>query len=358
MYSTDMNTDIENKPSKRTPRQIVMLTYPEAHILDVVGPIEILTGVKLFAPEDIEPYTVSIVAGEAGPLTTTCGVPIQAHYSFETARDTLAEIDTLIVAGGHGTLDAIQDETLLSFVDWAAEKAERVVSICTGAMILAEVGLLDGRRATTHWFWCPTLAKNYPNVSVESDALFIRDDHIWTSAGVTAGMDLSLALIEDDWGHDIALQVARYNVMYMMRPGGQSQFSAELIAQQAEDSPMSDTLDYIRNHCDQPLTVTALAARACMSERSFARKFKDAVDMTPAQYVEISRLQAARVALEQSNDPVEIVALNAGFSNPERMRRAFQRHLGIAATEYRQRFQSHHAKTNHTVNDNPQGELT
>ncbi len=317
-----------------------MLTYPQAHILDVVGPIEILTGVKLFVPQDFEPYSVSIVAESAGPVDTTCGVPIQAHHSFASARTQLTDIDTLIIAGGHGTLDALENAALVEFVAWAADRATRVVSICTGAMILAHIGLLNGRRATTHWFWCPTLAKNYPDVSVESDALFVRDGNIWTSAGVTAGMDLSLALIQEDWGHDIALQVARYNVMYMMRPGGQSQFSAELLAQQAEESPMQDTLDYIRDNCDQHLTVTSLAARAYMSERSFARKFKEAVDMTPAQYVEIARLQAARVALEQGNEPIEVIAEQVGFSNPERMRRAFQRHLGIAATEYRQRFQA------------------
>ncbi|MFK7734221.1 MAG: GlxA family transcriptional regulator [Pseudomonadales bacterium] len=353
-----MDTNIEKTATSKTPRQVVMVTYPQAHILDVVGPIEVLTGVKLFAAEQSEPYTVSIVAASSGPIETTCGIPIQADNDFVGARDTLGKIDTLIVAGGHGTTEAMQNAELLNFVKWAAEKAQRVVSICTGAMILAEVGLLDHRRATTHWFWCPTLAKNYPNVTVEGDSLFVRDGKIWTSAGVTAGMDLSLALIEEDWGHDIALQVARYNVMYMMRPGGQSQFSAELIAQQAEDSPLKDTLDYIRGNCDQNLTVTALAARAFMSERSFARKFKDAVDMTPAQYVELARLQEARVALEQSDESIEIIALKVGFTNPERMRRAFQRHLGIAATEYRQRFQSNSALAPATRRADPQGNTT
>lgn len=352
-----MDTNTEKTAGMDTSRHVVMVTYPQAHILDVVGPIEVLTGVKLFVAQQ-EPYTVSMVATHAGPIDTTCGIPIQADCDFASARNTLDRIDTLIVAGGHGTPEAMQDTALLDFVTWAADKAQRVVSICTGAMILAEVGLLDNRRATTHWFWCPTLTRNYPNVVVEQDSLFVRDGKIWTSAGVTAGMDLSLALIEEDWGHDIALQVARYNVMYMMRPGGQSQFSAELIAQQAEDGPMEDTLNYIRNNCDQNLTVTALAARAFMSERSFARKFKDAVDMTPAQYVELARLQEARVALEQSDATIETVALTVGFSNSERMRRAFQRHLGISATEYRQRFQSQSAGVLAAKGVDPQGDTS
>ncbi len=335
-----------------------MVTYPQAHILDVVGPIEVLTGVKLFTDEQAEPYTVSIVAESQGPIETTCGIPINAHHDFATAQNALEHIDTLIVAGGHGTTGALADAALLDFVTWAADKAQRVVSICTGAMILAEVGLLDHRRATTHWFWCPTLTKQHPKVMVESDSLFVRDGKIWTSAGVTAGMDLSLALIEEDWGHDIALQVARYNVMYMMRPGGQSQFSAELIAQQAEGGPMKDTLDHIRENYDKNLTVTTLAARAFMSERTFARKFKESVDMTPAQYVEIVRLQAARVALEQGNDSVDVIASNVGFANSERMRRAFQRHLGIAATEYRQRFQSKSAQAAGLQSTDPKGDST
>lgn len=321
-------------------RQVVMVIYPDAHILDVAGPIEILTGTHLFIKEDIKPYNITVVAEKAGPVSTTCGLTLQADKSFEAARRSREPIDTLFVAGGHGTSDALKNKSLLNYVRWASERANRVVSICTGAMILAEAGLLDNRRATTHWFWCPLLAKSYPSIKVEPDALFVRDEHIWTSAGVTAGMDLSLALIEQDWGHEIALQIARYNVMYMMRPGGQAQFSAQLIAQQHDSGPLTDTLDFILNNVGDNLTVTTLAARACMSERSFARKFKEATHMTPAQYVEIARLQSARTQLEQTDDLIEVVALNVGFVNPERMRRAFQRHLGISATDYRDRFQS------------------
>ena len=320
------------------PRRVVMVVYPQAHILDVVGPLEVLTGAKLFLPEGVTPYDVHVVAESAGRVSTTSGLTIEADQSFADALADDAPIDTLVVAGGHGTVEALESPALLDFVQQAAKRAGRVVSICTGAMILAQIGLLDGRRATTHWWWCPVLAKRYPQVSVQSDAIFIRDGNIWTSAGVTSGMDLALALLEQDWGHDIALQVARYNVMYMMRPGGQSQFSAHLVAQRAEDPAINETLDYILGNLSEPLNITALAARAAMSERTFARKFKDETGVTPAHYVEAARVQAARVALEQSSARIDQIALQTGFQSAERMRRAFQRHVGVSATDYRERF--------------------
>lgn len=328
------------------PRNVVMVAYPDAHILDVVGPLEVLTGSKLFLPEGIDPYRVALVAHDKGPVSTTSGLTLQADYDFNGAKDQLTEIDTLIISGGHGTGEAINDSDLLEYVRWAGQRAKRIVSICTGAMILAELGMLDGKRATTHWWWCPILAQRYPKVEIDPDAIYIQDGNIWTSAGVTTGMDLALALVEADWGHEVALQVARYNVMYMMRPGGQSQFSTQLIAQTADDSAIAETLQYILNNVKDDLNVTKLAARAAMSERSFARKFKDETGITPANYVEMARLQAARIELEQTDHPVEVVAINAGFMNPERMRRAFQRHLGIAASEYRERFKPHATKAN------------
>ncbi len=322
----------------RRQRSIVMVTYPDAHILDVVGPLEVLTGAKYFLPAGPNPYEVTVVAKSPGAIPTTSGLTLTADRSFADATDDTAPIDTLIVAGGHGTMAAIGDAELLAYVRTAATRARRIVSICTGAMILAEIGLLDGKRACTHWWWCPILEKRYPQVQVERDAIYLRDGNIWTSAGVTAGMDLALALVEMDWGHDVALQVARYNVMYMMRPGGQSQFSAHLVARHAEDPAIDDTLKHILANPGDPLTVTALAARACLSERTFARRFRAATGMTPAAHVETARVQAARVALETTAQSIERIARDAGFDNAERMRRAFQRHLGISATEYRDRF--------------------
>ena len=327
-----------NQTQSQAPRRVVMVVYPDAHILDVVGPLEVLTGAKLFLPADMPTYAVHVVAHHAGAIRTTSGLTIEADESFEDALKDDQPIDTLIIAGGHGTLEALEDDALLSFVSHAAAQSSRIVSICTGAMILAEVGILDGKRATTHWWWCPILSKKYPQVQVEADAIYVRDGNIWTSAGVTTGMDLALSLVELDWGHDVALQVARYNVMYMMRPGGQTQFSAHLVAQKAEDPVINSTLDYVLGHLTDTLTVTALAARACMSERTFARKFKEQTGVTPAHYVEAARVQAARVELEQSDAGIEQIAVQTGFQSAERMRRAFQRHVGVSASDYRDRF--------------------
>ena len=332
-----MTHEHENLTQQRG-RKVVMVIYPDAHILDVVGPLEILTCSKYFLPEGPEPYAVTVVAAQAGAVQTTSGLTITAQASFADALKDCDDIDTLIVSGGHGTTTALQDKELMDYVRTAAQHARRIVSICTGAMILAEAGLLDGKRATTHWWWCPILEQRYPKVTVDRDAIFVREGNIWTSAGVTAGMDLALALVEMDWGHDIALEVARYNVMYMMRPGGQSQFSAHLVAQRAEDPAINSALGFILNNPGASLTVTALAAKAHLSERTFARRFKDETGLTPAAYVETARLQAARVALETTDKSIDQVAAEAGFQSAERMRRAFQRHLGVSAGEYRDRF--------------------
>lgn len=319
-------------------RKVVMVTYPDANVLDVVGPLEVLTGAKYFLPEGPAPYEVTVVAQAPGPVTTTSGLSINADLGFDTAHGDPSEIDTLIISGGHGTTRALEDPALMAYVRTAAARARRVVSICTGAMILAETGLLDHRRATTHWWWCPILEARYPLVTVDRDAIFVRDGHVWTSAGVTAGMDLALSLVEMDWGHAVALQVARYNVMFMMRPGGQSQFSAHLVAQKAKDPAINDTLDHILAHLEGNLTVTALAARAFLSERTFARRFKNETGMTPASYVEAARIQAARVALETDDAGIEEIARTTGFQSGERMRRAFQRLVGVSASDYRARF--------------------
>lgn len=333
-----MTDHTEIQPQVQAPRRVIMVIYPDAHILDVVGPLEVLTGAKLFLPDGPDPYEVGVVAHQAGAIRTTSGLTLQADQSFADAAQDARPIDTLIIAGGHGTVQALEDQALLDFVASAAEKATRIVSICTGAMILAEIGLLNGKRATTHWWWCPILEQKYPEVQLAPDAIYVRDGNIWTSAGVTTGMDLALSLVEMDWGHDVALQVARYNVMYMMRPGGQSQFSAHLVAQRAEHPVINETLEYVLSHLTEPLSVTALAARAAMSERTFARKFKEETLVTPAHYVEAARVQAARVKLEQSDAGIEQIAVQTGFQSAERMRRAFQRHVGVSASDYRDRF--------------------
>ena len=315
-----------------------MVAYPGVHSLDVMGPLEILATTQYFVADGVAPYDLSIVAEAAGPVSAASGLMLTATASFAEIMAAEPEIDTLIVAGGHGSSKALKEPRLLDFVRWAAPRAERVVSICTGALILADIGLLEGRRAATHWFWCPVLASEYPEVTVDQDAIFVRDGNVWTSAGVTSGMDLALSLVEMDWGHEVALQVARFSVMYMMRPGGQAQFSAHLVAQRAEDPAIDATLQFVLANPGEPLTVTALAARAHLSERTFVRRFKAETGKTPAAYVETARVQAARVALETTGQAIDQIALATGFQSAERMRRAFQRHLGVPASEYRSRF--------------------
>ena len=213
-----------------------------------------------------------------------------------------------------------------------------MTSVCTGAFILAEAGVLDGRRATTHWSSLDALAHRYPATTVERDPIYVRDGDVWTSAGVTAGMDLALALVEDDHGRDVALQTARRLVMYVQRPGGQSQFSAALRAQGAERQPLRDVQAWAIDHLDADLSVARLAERAAMSPRNFARAFAREVGVTPARYVEDLRLEAARRLLETTARPVEQVATACGFGTPETMRRTFTRRLGVAPTDYRKRF--------------------
>jgi transcriptional regulator GlxA family with amidase domain len=215
-----------------------------------------------------------------------------------------------------------------------------VASVCTGAFLLAAAGVLDGRRATTHWALCDELARKYPTVQVEPDAIFVHDRGVWSSAGVTAGMDLALALVELDWGRAAALDVARLHVMFLKRPGGQSQFSAQLAAQMAEEGPLANLVAWIVEHPGADLRAEALARRARMSPRTFARAFAKEVGMTPAKFVERVRVEAARRWLEESNDPVELLAERSGFSDPERMRRAFMRQIGVGPRCYRARFRT------------------
>jgi transcriptional regulator GlxA family with amidase domain len=247
-------------------------------------------------------------------------------------------IDTLVVAGGAGTRAAASDPRVIAWVRDAASRSRRVTSVCSGAFVLAEAGLLDGRRATTHWEWCDTLARMYPAVEVERDSIFVRDDNVYTSAGVTAGMDLALALVEEDLGAQRAREVAQQLVMFLRRPGGQSQFSAQLAAPTAEREPIREVQDWIAANPAADLSVPTLAARAAMSPRNFARAFRAGVGMTPAAYVESVRVEQARIALDGSDAQIEAIAGHCGFGTVETMRRAFHRRLGVGPAAYRSRF--------------------
>jgi transcriptional regulator GlxA family with amidase domain len=321
-------------------RRVVVVAFPGAQVLDVIGPLEVFAsaGFCLAARgrgAGSDAYAVEIVAAKAGPLRTQSGIRLVADRSFAAVR---GGIDTLLVAGGRGTPQAMADHALLAWLRRMAPRVRRLGSVCTGTFVLAAAGLLDGRRATTHWNWCASLAEQFPAVDVDADPIFVRDGNVWTSAGVTAGMDLALAMVEEDLGRDIALETARELVLFLRRPGGQSQFSAQLAVQTADREPLRELMAWIAEHPGGDLSVPALARRVAMSPRNFARVFAREVGKTPARFVEASRVEAARRRLEESTDGVDAIADRCGFGTAESMRRAFVRTVRVSPTAYRHRF--------------------
>lgn len=324
--------------SKQRPRRIVMLAFEGAQLLDVTGPLQILAAVN---DEQPGAYEIVIAAREKGELKTSSGIRLVADASYvKPPKNFFANIDTLMVSGGEGTEAATRDRELIAAIRAAAPKARRVASVCSGAFLLAIAGLLKNKRATTHWNVAHLLAKNFPDTKVDPDAIYIRDGKIWTSAGITAGMDLALALVREDFGDEMALKIARRHVMFLMRPGGQSQFSAHLAPDAYPQARLTSLLRWIPENISADLDIAALAARANMSERSFARIFKAETGETPAHYVERMRLDGARRLLAGSALPVTSVASRSGFGSEERMRRVFQRHLKISPSDFRERFRA------------------
>jgi len=322
-----------------TPRRIAVVAFPGVQILDVAGPLEVFAvAARLLADArtpPIEAYAVEILARDAGPFAASSGLHLVADRALRQVRGGL---DTLLVAGGQGTAAAVEDPVLRAWLRRMAPRVRRLGSVCSGSFILAAAGLLDGRRATTHWAWCQELAARHPAVRVEPDPIFVRDGNVYTSAGVTAGMDLALALVEEDHGRELALAVARQLVLFLRRPGGQSQFSAQLAAQAAAHEPLRELQTWIVDHPDADLSVPSLARRVAMSPRNFARVFTREVGMTPARYVEAIRVESARRRLEESPDGVDGVAAAAGFGSSESMRRAFLRTVRVGPQAYRNRF--------------------
>lgn len=323
-------------------RSIVLCAFDDCQALDVIGPCDVFDAAGRVVggdPARNQAYRIRLATPGRARFRTTSGPRIEADLALERVR---GPIDTLIVAGGAGTRRAAGDPAIVRAIGRAAARAERVASVCTGAFLLAAAGLLDGRRATTHWAHCPRLAREYPAVEVEPDAIFVRDCALWTSAGVTAGMDLALALVEADHGREVALTVARHLVMFVRRPGGQSQFSAQLASQVAERDALRDLQVWILDHVAEDLRVPALAARAGMSARNFARVFRGEVGVTPAVFVERARIEVARRLLETTGLEQQAVADATGFSSADVMRRAFARQVGVSPAEYRARFAAHH----------------
>ncbi|MEU9011560.1 GlxA family transcriptional regulator [Streptomyces sp. NPDC048479] len=314
-----------------TQRSVLVVLFDDLQSLDVTGPVEVFAGASTAAGGAYEIRTASL---DGAPIRTSSGLTLVPDTSLTDAADP----HTLLVPGGNGT--RTPDPRLIDWLRVHAPRAERLVSVCTGALLLAEAGLLDGHRATTHWATCDHLARRYPAVDVDPDPIFVRDGRLATSAGVTSGIDLALALVEEDLGRDIALTVARHLVVFLRRPGNQAQFSVQLAAQTARREPLRDVQQHITEHPEEDLSVEALAARARLSPRHFARAFQEETGMTPGRYVERVRLEQARRLLEGSPDGVEEISRSCGYGTPEAMRRAFVKTLGTAPAEYRRRFRT------------------
>lgn len=320
-------------------RRVVMVAYPQVNILDVAGPCEVFnaSGAALRARDpEAAGYEIEVIAAAGGPaIETSSGVALVARGDHSRCE---GPIDTLLVAGGPGAWAVAEDAPFLEWLRRAAPSARRLGSVCTGAFVLASAGLLDGKRAATHWQSCERLAREYPRVEVDFDAIFVRDGRVSTSAGVTAGMDLALSFVEEDFGRAVAMQVARKLVMFVHRPGGQSQFSSLLRLQAADREPLRGLQTWVAEHLPEDLTVERLAAQACMSPRNFARIFRREVGLTPARFVERLRVEAARRRLEESGGAMGRIARECGFGNADSMRRSFLKELGVTPSDYRDRF--------------------
>ncbi|MFF8015069.1 DJ-1/PfpI family protein [Streptomyces sp. NPDC007929] len=311
------------------PRTVLAVLFDGLQSLDVTGPLEVFAGADWTSPGAYRIRTASL---DGAPVRTTSGLTLVPDEALTGAADP----DILLVPGGPGSLRP--DPRLVDWVRERGPRAARLVSVCTGAAVLAAAGLLDGRRATTHWAYCDRIAREHPAVEIDPDPVYVRDGHISTSAGVTAGIDLALALVEEDLGRDAALTIARHLVVFLRRPGNQAQFSAQLAAQTAHREPLRDVQRWITDHPEADLSVDTLAGRARLSPRHFARAFRAETGMTPGRYVDRVRLEHARRLLEDTADGVEEIARASGYGTPEAMRRAFVRTLGTPPAEYRRRF--------------------
>jgi transcriptional regulator GlxA family with amidase domain len=333
---------LQMRRSKATERLVVVLAFEGVQLLDVAGPVQTFASANEMAKDSsTNPYRIHVVSLRGGVVCTSAGLPLLTQRIGRTIDK--SRIDTLIIPGGPGVHRALKDPALIAWVRKKFAVARRIASVCTGAFLLAETSLLDGRRATTHWKSCVPLQQTHPEIRVDPDPIYVREGRIWTSAGVTAGIDLSLALIEEDLGRKVAMQVARHLVVFLKRPGGQSQFSAPLEAQAAAadgNAPnhFAPLHGWIAEHLAGDLRVGRLAEQAGMSPRTFARIYAAKMGITPARMVEKIRVEAVRRVLEETDMPIKRIAAECGFGQEERLRRAFARQVGTTPAEYRARF--------------------
>jgi transcriptional regulator GlxA family with amidase domain len=327
-------------------RRVVIAVFDDVELLDVTGPAEVFTAASRIVAAGRDGghragYTVTLAARRAGPIRTAGGVRLVADVAFS---ETAGPVDTIVVPGALEVGSTGPEPLVIpEVVDWAARMAptvRRVASVCAGAHMLAAAGLLDGRKATTHWYTAARLAADFPNVHVDPDPIFVRSGPVWTCAGVSAGMDLALAMVAADHGDSVALATARWLVMYVKRPGGQSQFSVPLSTRTPSRDDLGALQRWIADNLAADLSVPALAQRLHLSERHFIRVFRQQSGTTPAAYVDAVRLEAARRMLEETDSAVETVAANCGFGSVETLYRSFRRRLAATPTDYRRRFRS------------------
>ncbi len=326
---------MSNRTSKS--RQVAFVVYPDIVILDLVGPLQVFSSANYFVGSSTYAYETVIVSYKGDKVITNTMLSIETDVMSSWQN---RSIDTLVVVGGMGAYAASADTPFIQLLTAMVKRSKRICSVCSGAIVLAATGILNGRRAVTHWEDCDNLAQMFPKVQVEVDPIFIKDGNIWTSAGITAGIDLCLAMVAEDHGQPIALEIARSLVTYMVRPGGQSQFSPALDRQTLDKSGRFDELHkWIATNLNRDLSVEQLAAYANMSVRNFSRVYTAQMGKTPAKAVEAFRLEAARQLLETTSLKIKTIAMRCGFSDDERMRRAFLRILQISPNDYRRRFQ-------------------
>jgi transcriptional regulator GlxA family with amidase domain len=319
---------------RSSPRTVEILAVPAVQLLDVAGPLQVFATANELAAARGDPplYAVRVVSSAAPTVVASAGLGLSAAPLPRGGK-----LDTLVVAGGPGVHAASKDPVVLHWLRRRAQDARRVASVCTGAFLLGAAGLLNGRRAATHWMHCAELGRRYPAIRVESDPIYVRDGAVWTSAGVTAAIDLALALVEEDAGRALSLAVARHLVMFLKRPGGQAQFSTVLSLQRAEDR-FGDLHGWMNGRLNGDLSLPALARKAGMSERSFSRHYAKSTGLTPARAVERLRVEAARRLLSDTRLPVKRIAERCGFGSEETLRRSFGRLLASTPQDYRARF--------------------